>query len=177
MNGGYDSGHEPESPTKHNTPTKEEPAPVAAKKQLSSAQKASLARAREKARQSKLAKSQAKAEQEKQFTQFQQAASKEVTDKPVSPVKDGDDDSMDDSQSSRSPSPVKHKKGKRTKRHMKKERRHVTSSDSESSEEDPADAKARVADHAALARQVYENNMQRIKGEVVYKSLFPYLQG
>ncbi len=177
MNGGYDSGHEPESPTKPNTPTKEGPAPIAAKKQLSDAQKASLARAREKARQSKLAKSQAKAEQEKQFTQFQQAASKEVATKPVSPVKDGDDDSMDDSQSSPSPSPVKHKKGQRTKRHMKKKRRHETSSNSESSEEDAADAKARVADHTALARQVYENSMQRIKGEVVYKSLFPYLQG
>ncbi len=43
--------------------------------------------------------------------------------------------------------------------------------------DDPVDARARVADHAAIAKQVYENNMARIKGEVVYKSLFPCLQG
>ncbi len=48
------------------TPEAKEPNPPA-KKQLSSAQKAFLARAREKARQSKVAKSQAKADQEKEF--------------------------------------------------------------------------------------------------------------
>ena len=64
-----------------------------------------------------------------------------------------------------------------TKRFAKKKRKMETSSDSDTSEDDPADARAHVADHAAIAKQVYENNMARIKGEVVYKSLFPYLQG
>ncbi len=80
MTAGYDSGLEPESPrvgspVKPTSPEKETHAP--AKKQLSSAQKASLARAREKARQSKLAKSQAKAEQDKEFAKFQRAHSKQ----------------------------------------------------------------------------------------------------
>jgi len=58
-----DAGMDPPSPTQHwlvDPPTPEKrdkPDPPPAKKQLSSAQKASLARAREKARQSKLAKS------------------------------------------------------------------------------------------------------------------------
>jgi len=60
---------------------------------------------------------------------------------------------------------------------VKKKRKHVSSSDSETSEDDPVDAQQRVKDHAALARQVFDNNMARIKGEVVCKSLFPYLQG
>jgi len=63
------------------------------------------------------------------------------------------------------------------KKHVKKKRKHVSSSDSETSEDDPVDAQQRVKDHAALARQVFDNNMARIKGEVVCKSLFPYLQG
>ena len=66
----YQSGLEPErprvgSPIKPTTP----PAPIV-KKTLSDAQKASLARAREKARASKLAKSQAKAQAEEKFKQF-----------------------------------------------------------------------------------------------------------
>lgn len=69
-----------------------------------------------------------------------------------------------------SPSPVKKKK---TKRHIKKKRRHVTSSDSDTSEDDPIDAKQRLS----LAKAAYENNMNRYKSEVVYKSLFPYLRG
>ena len=64
---------------------------------------------------------------------------------------------------------------KMTKRFAKKKRKKETSSDSETSEDDPAYAHARVADHAALAlaKQVYENNMARYKTDVVYKSLFP----
>ena len=62
------------SPVKPTSPEKDTPAP--AKKQLSSAQKASLARAREKARQSKLANSQAKADQEKEFAKFQASSDK-----------------------------------------------------------------------------------------------------
>lgn len=143
-----------------------------AKKQLSSAQKASLARAREKARQSKLAKSQAKADQQKEFVKYHQAVTKQA-----SPAKDQSDTEMSDSESEPSPSPVKHKKGKKIKRFAKKKRKVETSSDSETSEDDPLDARARTANQAALAKQVYENNMARIKGEVVYKSLFPYLQG
>ena len=154
---------DPESPTQH-WPVKpsspENPNPAPAKKQLSSAQKASLARAREKARQSKLAKSQAKAEQEKEFAKFQA--------KPSSPVKQADED-MAESESEDSPSPVKKKKSKR---HAKKKRRHYTSS-----EEDDDKAAQRHADHAALAKQVYANNLARYKSDVVYKSLFPYLQG
>jgi hypothetical protein len=133
---------------------------------LSSAQKASLARAREKARQSKLAKSQAKAAQEKEFVKFQ------AVTKAASPTKQASDTEMSETKSEASPSPVKHRKGK--KKHVKKKR---NSSDSETSEDDPIDAQQRVKDHAALARQVFDNNMARIKGEVVYKSLFPYLQG
>jgi len=165
----HDASMDPPSPTvgspiKPLTPEKETTAP--AKKQLSSAQKASLARAREKARQSKLAKSQAKAEQEKEFAKFQAG--------PPSPVKQASDTEMTESESEPSSSPVKKKK---TKRHAKKKRRHYTSSDSDTSEEDPADTKQRLADHAALAKQVYQNNLSRYKSDVVYKSLFPYLQG
>jgi hypothetical protein len=148
------SPKEPITPEKPNIP---------AKKQLSSAQKASLARAREKARQSKLAKSQAKAEQEKQFAQFQ---------KGQSPVKQAADEEMTESESEPSPSPVKKKKSKR---HAKKKRKHYTTTDSDTSEDDPVDAKQRLADHAALAKQVYKDNLSRIKSDVVYKSLFPYL--
>ena len=159
---------DPESPTQH-WPVKpsspENPNPAPAKKQLSSAQKASLARAREKARQSKLAKSQAKAEQEKEFAKFQA--------KPSSPVKQADED-MAESESEDSPSPVKKKKSKR---HAKKKRRHYTSSDSETSDDDDNNAAQRHADHAALAKQVYANNLARYKSDVVYKWLFPYLQG
>ncbi len=153
------------SPMNPITPEKETPA----KKQLSSAQKASLSMAREKARQSKLAKTAAKAEQEKKFAAFQ------AVTKPASPPKDQGDESMTESESSPSPSPVKQRKGK--KRHAKKKRKYVPSSDSETSEGDADDVKTRVADHAALAKQVYENNLARYKSDVVYKSLFPYLQG
>ena len=157
------------SPIKPTTPEKTTLAP--AKKQLSSAQKASLARAREKARQSKLAKSQAKADQEKEFVKFQ------AVTKPASPVKS--DTEMSETESEASPSPVKHRKGKKkmTKRFAKKKRKMETSSESDTSEDDPADARARIADHAALAKQVYETNMARYKSDVVYKSLFPYLNG
>jgi hypothetical protein len=164
------------SPIKPLTPEKDVAPP---KKQLSSAQKASLARAREKARQSKLAKSQAKADRSKrrefgtkrrEFVKFQA--------KPASPSKNHSDTAMSETESESSPSPVKHRKGKRKviKKVHKKKRKVETSGDSETSEDDPADAQQRVKDHAALARQVYDN-MARIKGEVVYKSLFPYLQG
>ena len=81
---------------------------------------------------------------------------------------------MSETESEPSPSPVKKKK---TKRHAKKKRKHYSSSDSETSEDDPVDAKQRLADHAALAKQVYQNNLSRYKSDVVYKSLFPYLQG
>ena len=149
------------SPVQPTSPNKADAPP--AKKQLSSAQKASLARAREKARQSKLAKSQAKAQQEKEFAKFQ---------KGPSPVKEAEDEDMTESESEPSPSPVKKKKSKR---HAKKKRRHYTSSDSETSEDDPTDAKQRLAEHAALAKQVYKDNLTRIKSDVVYKPLFPYL--
>ncbi len=167
-NDSHDASMDPPSPTvgspiKPTSPEKQDAPP--AKKQLSSAQKASLARAREKARQSKLAKSQAKAEHEKEFAKFQAGPS---------PVKQASDTEMTESESEPSPSPVKKKK---TKRHAKKKRRHYTSSDSDTNEEDPNDAKQRLADHAALAKQVYQNNLSRYKSDVVYKSLFPYLQG
>jgi len=144
------------SPIKQPTPEKEAAPP--AKKQLSSAQKASLARAREKARQSKLAKSQAKADQEKEFAKFQ------AVTKPPSPTKEQSDESMTESESEASPSPVKKKK---TKRHAKKKRRHMPSSESDTSEDDPVDAKQRLHDHAALAKQVYENNLSCYKSDVV----------
>ncbi len=150
------SPKEPITPEKPNIP---------AKKQLSSAQKASLARAREKARQSKLAKSQAKAQQEKEFAKFKQGPS---------PVKETPDEEMTESESEESPSPVKKKKSKR---HAKKKRKHYISSDSDTSEDDPVDAKQRLAEHAALAKQVYKDNLSRYKSDVVYKSLFPYLNG
>ena len=65
------SGLEPESP-RVGSPVKP-PTPPPAKKSLLEAQKASLARAREKARAAKLAKSQAKADAEVKFKQFQEA--------------------------------------------------------------------------------------------------------
>ena len=101
----------------------------------------------------------------KEFAKFQ---------KGPSPVKEATDEDMTESESEPSPSPVKKKKSKR---HAKKKRKHYTSSDSETSEEDAVDAKQRLADHAALAKQVYQNNLTRYKSDVVYKSLFPYLQG
>jgi len=165
----YDSGLESPRPGSPVKPTSPQANVAPAKKQLSSAQKASLARAREKARQSKLAKSVAKAVQEKEFAKYQ------AVTKLVSPAKHDNDTAMSETESEATPSPVKKKK--KTKRHAKKKRRHVTSSDSETSEDDPADAQQRIKDHAALARQVYENNLAKYKGEVVYKSLFPYLQG
>lgn len=166
----YDSGLEPESPRPGSPVKPLSPKPIIAlgKKQLSSAQKASLARAREKARQSKLAKSQAKAEQEKEFAKFQ-----EKTTKPASPVRQASDTEMSETDSEPSPIPVPKKK----KKHPKKKRKQASSSDSETSEDDPVDAKQRAADHAALAKSVYENHLARYKGEVVYKSLFPYLNG
>ena len=109
--------------------------------------------------------SQAKAEQEKEFAKFK---------KGPSPVKQASDIEMTDSESELSPSLVKKKKSKR---HAKKKRRHYSSTDSETSEDDPADAKQRLADHAALAKQVYKDNLSRYKSDVVYKSLFPYLKG
>ncbi len=99
---------------------------------------------------------------------------KQAVTKPPSPAKQESDTSMTDSESEPSPSPVKKKK---IKRHAKKKRRHVPSSDSETSEEDGNNARQRVTDHAALAKQVYENNVARYKSDVVYKSSFPYLQG
>lgn len=103
----HDASMDPPSPTvgsplKPLTPEKDVAPP---KKQLSSAQKASLARAREKARQSKLAKSQAKADQEKEFVKFQA--------KPASPSKNNSDTAMSETESKSSPSPVKHRKGKK----------------------------------------------------------------
>ena len=129
---GHDASMDPPSPTvgspiKPTSPEKTDAPP--AKKLLSSAQKASLARAREKARQSKLAKSQAKAEQEKEFAKFQEGPS---------PVKEASDTEMTESESEPSPSPVKKKKAKR---HAKKKRKAYVSSDSETSNDDPADAK------------------------------------
>ncbi len=95
---------DPPSPTKHwpvdpPSPEKEDkPDQPPAKKQLSSAQKASLARAREKARQSKLAKSQAKAKQEKELAKFQKGPSL---------IKEAADTEMTESESEPSPSPVR----------------------------------------------------------------------
>ena len=124
---------EPESP-KQGSPVKAPSlapgAPPPAKKQL---QKASLARAREKARLSKIAKSQAKVDQEKQFAKFQESVAK-----PPSPAKEAAATAMSESESEPSPSPVKKKKVKRA---PKKKRRYYTSSDSDTSEDDPADAK------------------------------------
>lgn len=119
------------SPVKAPYPTPGAPPPT--KKQLSSAQKASLARAREKARLSKIAKSQAKADQEKQFAKFQESVVK-----PPSPAKEAAATAMSESESEPSPSPVKKKKVKRA---PKKKRRYYTSSDSDTSEDDLADAK------------------------------------
>ncbi len=98
--------------------------------------------------------------QEKEFAKFQ---------KGPSPVKEVVDEEMTDTESEPSPSPVKKKKAKR---HAKKKRKHYSSSDSETSEDDPVDAKQRLADHAALAKQVYQNNLSRYKSDVD-KSLFP----
>ena len=86
-----------------------------------------MARAREKARLSKIAKSQAKADQEKQFAKFQESVAKEAAAT-----------AMSESESEPSLSPVKKKKVKRA---PKKKRRYYTSSDSDTSEDDPADAK------------------------------------
>ncbi len=63
---------------------------------------------------------------------------------------------------------------KKKKKHAKKKRKQYSSSDSEASEDDPVDAKQHAADHVALilpilAKSVYENNLARYKGEVVYK--------
>lgn len=72
----------------------EDPPPAPAKKVLSDAQKASLARAREEARASKLAKTQAKADAQREFQAF-----REKHAKPASPVKqkEEEDEEMSDS--------------------------------------------------------------------------------
>ena len=148
------------------------PAPVA-KKTLSDAQKASLARAREKARASKLAKSQAKAQAEEEFKKFQEAQAK-----PPSPVEEEvieeDADMTDGSTPTPSPSPVKKRKGK--KHRVKKKRRHETSSDDDDvTTDDEEFTKMRMRDHAELAKAAYQNNLARVTSDIVYKSMFPYL--
>lgn len=67
-----------------------------------------MARAREKARLSKIAKSQAKADQEKQFAKFQESVAK-----PPSPAREAAATAMSESESEPSLSPVKKKKVKR----------------------------------------------------------------
>ena len=70
---------------------------------------------------------------------------------------------------------MKHKKGK--KKRAKKKRRYVTSSDSETSSEEEQSVKARLKDcHLAdLARAAYQNNIDRVRSDIVYKSIFPFL--
>lgn len=165
----YDSGLEPESPKAEptqnvltNSPVKSPPK----KKQLSEAQKAGLAKAREKARQTKLAKTAAKKEDAEQLRVAMESLKKqqETTPKPA-------DTKMDES-SAEEESPVKVREHKKKgKRHRKKSRY----SSSSESEEDPKNAAERAKEHLGLARAAYDMNIARVKNDLVYKSLFPYL--
>lgn len=42
-------------------------------------------------------------------------------------------------------------------------------------EEDEHDVKARLKDHANLARAAYQNNFDRVKSDIVWTNMFPYL--
>lgn len=70
------------------------------------------------------------------------------------------------------PSPVKKRKGK--KHRVKKKTRHASdSSDEETGDEEFT--KTRMKEHAELAKAAYQKYLARVKSDIVYKSMFPYL--
>jgi len=71
------------------------------------------------------------------------------------------------------PSPVKKRKGK--KHRVKKKRRHASDSSDEETSDDEEFTKTRMKEHAELAKAAYQNNLARVKSDIVYKSMFPYL--
>lgn len=44
----------------------------------------------------------------------------------------------------------------------------------DTSEEEDQDARARLKDHANFARAAYQNNIDRVRSDIVYKSNFPF---
>lgn len=153
---------EPESP-------RPSPHPPQSKRQLSEAQKAGLAKAREKARQSKLAKTQAKKEERDMLEQ--QLAEMRARQAQGKTSAQSDDDMQSSEEEEPSP-PPKHKKGK--KHRMVKKQRKYDSTSSES-EDDPVDAAQRAKQHVDLAKAAYQNNMSRYRNDIMYKSIFPWL--
>jgi len=137
--------------------------PVQGKKQLSEAQKASLAKAREKARQTKLAKSEAKREEEKKFNEWQQKQQKKDEEE----LPDYKTQSESDSQPPTPPPKRKSKKGRKTKRSRRE------SSSDESSDDEPV--KISGEDHMKTVRAAYDANVARYKNDLIYKSMFPFL--
>jgi len=170
------------------------------KKQLSEAQKAGLAKAREKAREKKLAASKQKSDMEKADAEKeederkkaqayihsqiaeQSAAAKaalEQEEAKEKPISDDDmatpSDAMTDSseeQATPSPSPIKPKR--KGKKQIKRAR--VESPVSKSSSDDEDDRVKRAdANHASLTRAAYEQQLAQYKSDIIYKQLFPYL--
>lgn len=158
----------PESPrtTSPARPTTTPEPPAQGKKQLSEAQKASLAKAREKARQTKLAKSEAKREEEKKFNEWQQQQEQEQQKKEELPdYKTQSDSDM----SEPSPPPRKKKVAKKVK---PVKRTRYESSDSSSDDEPP---KQSAEDHMRTVKAAYDANVARYKNDIIYKNMFPFL--
>lgn len=166
----HDGSPTPSSPVHEapDTPHKAEESPVKAprKRQLSAAQQEALAKAREKARQTKLAKSEAKKKEQADFDKWKSAS------EPVHQESDPEDDNM-----SPSPSPPPRKKALKKKAFKKpapKRRREASSSDS-ASDSDDAPPRNAAEDHLRTVKAAYDVNMARYKNDVMYRSLFPYL--
>ena len=66
-------------------------------------------------------------------------------------------------------------KQKKKKRSKKKRKKYVTSSVSDTSDEDEQDVKARLKDHANLARAAYQSSIDKVCNDIVWKNIFPYL--
>jgi len=131
---------------------------------LSAAQQEALAKAREKARQTKLARTEAKKKEQEEFKAWK--------DKPVKQEEPESDQEM-----SASPSPPPKKKAAVKKRAFKKpavKRQRQSSSESEDFEDDSPPRRT-AEDHLRTVKAAYDVNMARYKNDVMYRSLFPYL--
>lgn len=140
--------------------------PAKGKKQLSEKQKASLAKARVKARETKLARTAAKKAHEEDLKAKMQQYEADLKKKQ-------ENEQESDTEMSNSPSPSPKKKPRKS--HKKTKRARVESSESDSSPDKPSDAAERAKHHLGLAKAAYDVNMARYRNDVLYKNLFPYL--
>lgn len=163
---------------------------VPGKKQLSEAQKAGLAKAREKAREKKLAISKAKADAVKAEEEAMQAEAqkKAEEEKPIPPASreievgdesqpeegtESDEEMLTSSEEEPTPPPSPVKPKKNNKKPAKRQR--VEQSTDDDSSGDEMQQKQADANHASLTRAAYEQQLAQYKSDVIYKQLFPYL--